>query len=165
LRTASRAYGSVEFAAPGVATVEVGLGLPRSVPCSRVSGPRDAIIVTVSHSVLLVDDDIVFRALARRVLTEAGLDVAGEAGTVAEAIAAAHKLTPSAALVDIQLPDGCGLTLARELHALPWHPRVVLTSIDADAVDHQDVVAVGAVAFVPKSELLSAPLGDLLRSG
>jgi two-component system response regulator DevR len=119
----------------------------------------------VSHSVLLVDDDLVFRGLARRVLTEAGLDVVGEAGTVAEAITAANELRPSAALVDVQLPDGCGLSLARMLRALHWHPRVVLTSMDPDAVDDQDVVAVGAVAFVPKSELLSAPLGDLLRSG
>ena len=118
----------------------------------------------MSHSVLLVDDDVVFRGLARAVLTEVGLDVVGEAGTVAEAITAAHELRPSAALVDVQLPDGCGLTLARALSALRWHPRIVLTSMDADAVDDQDVRTTGAVAFVPKRELLSAPLGDLLRA-
>jgi DNA-binding NarL/FixJ family response regulator len=122
-------------------------------------------IVSVSHSVLLVDDDVVFRGLARRVLTEAGLDVVGEAGTVAEAIAAADKLKPSAALVDVQLPDGDGLTLASALRELPWQPRVVLTSMDVDAVDDQAVLAVGAVAFVPKSELLCARLGELLRTG
>lgn len=114
---------------------------------------------------LVVDDDIVFRGLARRVLTEAGLDVVGEAGTIAEAIRAADELKPSAALVDVQLPDGCGLSLARALHALPWQPRVVLTSMDADVVVDKDLTATGAVAFVPKSELLSAPLGDLLRPG
>jgi DNA-binding NarL/FixJ family response regulator len=122
-------------------------------------------IVAVSHSVLLVDDDVVFRGLARRVLIEAGLDVVGEAGTVAAAIAAADELKPSAALVDVQLPDGDGLSLARTLSALPWQPRVVLTSMDADAVDDQGVAASGAVAFVPKSDLLSVPLGGLLRPG
>jgi hypothetical protein len=35
-------------------------------------------------------------------------------------------------LVDAELPDGDGITLARELAALPWRPRIVLTSIDRD---------------------------------
>ena len=78
-------------------------------------------------SVLIVDDDPIFRALVRRLLTGAGLVVVGEAESVAEGLAVAEELRPNAALVDFGLPDGDGLGLARQLTALPWQPRVVLT--------------------------------------
>ncbi|MCW3063899.1 MAG: response regulator receiver protein [Solirubrobacterales bacterium] len=113
-------------------------------------------------SVLVVDDDPVFRGLARRVLAAGGLIVVAEVATVAEAIAAARQLKPDAALVDIGLPDGDGIELAAELAALPWRPRVVLTSTDPDAASAEDVRRSGAGAFVPKDELPSAPLRHLL---
>ena len=46
-----------------------------------------------------------------------------------------------AALVDVDLPDGNGIALAHELTALPWRPRVVLTSVDAEAAGPDDVRA------------------------
>jgi DNA-binding NarL/FixJ family response regulator len=113
-------------------------------------------------SVLVVDDDPVFRGLARRVLVAGGLMVVAEVATVAEALAAAYELRPNAALVDVGLPDGDGIELAGELSALPWRPRVVLTSTDPDAASAEDVRRSGAGAFVPKDELPSAPLRYLL---
>jgi two-component system nitrate/nitrite response regulator NarL len=116
----------------------------------------------VPASVLLVDDDPDFRRLARRILTAAGLGVVREAGTVAAATAAALELRPEGALVDVGLPDGDGIALAAELAALPWRPRVVITSTDADAASPDDVLRSGALGFVPKAELPSAPLLQLL---
>jgi len=113
-------------------------------------------------SVLVVDDDPVFRDLARRVLAAVGLVVVAEAETVEAALDAAHAFRPDAALIDIGLPDGDGLTLAHRLSALPWHPRIVLTSTDPDAASPEDVRASGAGAFVAKHELPNAPLGRLL---
>jgi DNA-binding NarL/FixJ family response regulator len=113
-------------------------------------------------SVLVVDDDPAFRDLAQRLLSAFGLAVAGEAATAAAAIAAAGSLKPAAALVDIGLPDGDGITLARELTALPWRPRVLLTSSDAEAATAADVRSSGAEAFVPKDQLPNAELGRLL---
>jgi two-component system nitrate/nitrite response regulator NarL len=66
----------------------------------------------------VVDDDPEFRELAGRLLAASGLTVVGEAGSVAAALAAAERLKPSAALVDVELPDGDGVTLARELAAV-----------------------------------------------
>jgi DNA-binding NarL/FixJ family response regulator len=113
-------------------------------------------------SILLVDDDPVFRQLARRMLSATGLVVVAEADTVAAAIAAAHEVKPDAALVDVGLPDGDGITLAGELTRLPWRPRVVLTSTDPDAATPEDVRRSGAGAFVAKDELPNAPLRQLL---
>jgi DNA-binding NarL/FixJ family response regulator len=112
-------------------------------------------------SVLVVDDDPAFRALAARILTAAGLKVVGEADSVAAARAAAVELKPDAALVDIDLPDGNGIALAGELKNLPVRPRVLLTSVDGDAVRPEDVRRAGAIAFVHKSDLPNTGILDL----
>jgi DNA-binding NarL/FixJ family response regulator len=116
-------------------------------------------------SVLVIDDDAVFRALARRMLVDCGLMVVGEAETVATGMAAAMELRPQAALVDVGLPDGNGIALARELSALPWRPRILLTSTDPDAASADDIRRSGATAFVAKDELPNAPLRRLLATG
>jgi DNA-binding NarL/FixJ family response regulator len=122
-------------------------------------------MLPMSGSVLVVDDDPAFRRLAQRMLIAFGFEVAGEADTVASAIRAAGSLRPDAVLVDVGLPDGDGIALARELTALPWRPRVLLTSTDADAASATDVRGSGAEAFVPKDELPSAALIRLLGGG
>jgi DNA-binding NarL/FixJ family response regulator len=119
----------------------------------------------VSSSVLIVDDDPGFRELAGRLLIASGLTVVGKAGTVAAALADAARLKPSALLVDVELPDGDGITLARELAALPWRPRVVITSINGDITTSDEARSAGAAAFVPKADLPNAPLAQLLGGG
>jgi CheY-like chemotaxis protein len=116
----------------------------------------------MSGSVLVVDDDPVFRRLARRMLTADGLVVVAEADTLAAAMLMVHDLRPDAALVDIGLPDGDGVTLACSLTALPWRPGVLLTSSDPDAASREDVRRSGANGFVAKHELPNAPLRHLL---
>ena len=116
----------------------------------------------MSLTVLVVDDDPAFREIARRLLGTFGLDIAGEAATAAAAVTAAGTLRPDAVLVDVGLPDRDGVDLARELAALPWRPRVVLTSTDPEAATATDVQDSGAQAFVPKVQLPNAALGELL---
>jgi DNA-binding NarL/FixJ family response regulator len=138
-------------------TRRVGFSLPR-----RPRAPAN--IGGMSSHVLLVDDDDGFRALARRMLEALGLVVVAEAGTVAAAMSAAHALEPSAALVDVDLPDGNGVALAHALVALPFGPRVVLTSADPDAARCDDVRRSGSCAFVAKADLPNAPLVALLAA-
>lgn len=119
----------------------------------------------MSVSVLVVDDDPIFRSLARRLLVACGLSVVGEADSVATALSTATRLEPSAVLVDVGLPDGDGFTLARELAALPRPPRVVLTSADADVAQLDAVRGTDALTFVHKADLPNAPLDRLLGEG
>ena len=112
--------------------------------------------------VLVVDDDPDFRALARRLILGMGMDVAGEAGTVAAAEGTATEVRPDAALVDVGLPDGDGTELARRLAALPWRPRVVITSSDADVITPAAALALGAVGFLPKATLADGTLRGML---
>jgi DNA-binding NarL/FixJ family response regulator len=119
-------------------------------------------IRSVTRSGLVVDDDPDFRALAARLLAASGPTVIGEADSASGALSAAGRLKPSAVLIDAELPDGDGVTLARELRALPWRPRIVLTSIDQDIVSAENLRRAGASGFVNKVDLASAPLEQLL---
>jgi DNA-binding NarL/FixJ family response regulator len=118
----------------------------------------------MSGQVLLVDDDDGFRAVARRMLEALGFVVVAEAPTASAAMSAARELAPDAALVDVDLPDGNGVALARALSALPFKPKIVLTSTDPDAATSDDVRHSGARAFVAKADLPNAPLVQLLAS-
>jgi DNA-binding NarL/FixJ family response regulator len=110
-------------------------------------------------SVLIVDDDPAFLALAARVLIGLGIEVVGRAPDAATAVRLAEDTRPEGALVDVGLPDRDGIDLAYELSALPWGPTVVLTSSDADAAG-----AIGSrpgapsIPFVPKDQLTNGAL-------
>lgn len=113
-------------------------------------------------SVLVVDDDPRFRELAARMLTAQDMIVVGQAATVRQALELAAALRPDAVLLDVGLPDGDGVALARQLAALSWHPRVVLTSSDRDATTNGAAREAGAVSFVAKDDLPDAGLERLL---
>ena len=112
-------------------------------------------------SVLVVDDDADFLALATRILQAIGVEEILTAPNAAAALAKAAAHRPEAALVDVGLPDRDGTDLAQELAALDWSPRVVLTSSDHDAVTAVDAASgIARLPFVPKEDLAE---GELLR--
>ena len=119
-------------------------------------------MAVMSGSVLIVDDDPEFQSLVAQLLADCGLVVAGRAGTVRAALEAAGVLRPDAVLVDVGLPDGDGIALASQLAALPWRPRVLLTSSNADAAGPSEVRRSRAEGFIPKSQLPKAALDRIL---
>jgi DNA-binding NarL/FixJ family response regulator len=112
--------------------------------------------------VLIVDDDARFRALARALLEDSGYTIAGEAANGERAIATARRTHPDAALVDIDLPDTDGLTLARRLAHANHGLRILLTSTDPTLVTPAALAQSGALAFVPKDELAVTDLAPWL---
>jgi two-component system response regulator DevR len=87
--------------------------------------------------VLLVDDhEIVLAGLTLFLRRAAGIQVVGEARSMAAAVEAAAKLSPDVILMDLRLPDGSGIDACREI--LSDHPatRVLFLSSypDEDAV-------------------------------
>jgi DNA-binding NarL/FixJ family response regulator len=119
--------------------------------------------VGVAASVLIVDDNERFRSRARRWLEDSGYVVVAEAADGESALRAAREHRPEVVLLDIELPDIGGLTVASRLAADPRAPAVVLTSTH-DARDYGARAArCGARGFVPKAELSGEALAALLR--
>ena len=57
---------------------------------------------------ILADDAVLFREGTARVLTEAGFDIAGQAGNAAELIDLVRADPPDVAVIDIRMPPGHG---------------------------------------------------------
>ena len=83
--------------------------------------------------VLIVDDQPAFRRHLRRLLTQAGLTVVGEAGDIPEAADLVQALRPDLAVVDVMLPGIDGLEGTLRLRALFTPLRVILISAQSVA--------------------------------
>ncbi|MGV9350241.1 response regulator [Streptomyces spiralis] len=101
--------------------------------------------------VLLVDDHPVVREGLRGILsTEDSIDVVGEAGTAADAVAVARAYEPDVVLMDLRMPDGDGVQATRDLLARDPGCRVmVLTTYENDA-DILRAVEAGATGYLLK---------------
>jgi DNA-binding NarL/FixJ family response regulator len=111
--------------------------------------------------VVVVDDHERFRPFARDLLASEGFDVVGEAADAAEAIDVVHELHPDIVLLDIQLPDRDGFSVADEL-ALDADPPAVVLMSSRGAADYGGRVArAPARGFLPKTELSGAALAAL----
>jgi CheY-like chemotaxis protein len=117
----------------------------------------------VPVSVLVVDDDAEFRALAVLLLRARGYDVVGETADAASAFDAAVSLRPSAILLDLNLPDHDGFWVAEALHDAGMSSRILFTSAATTDVPCRTLERCGAVGFVPKADLPTTDLSGLLR--
>jgi DNA-binding NarL/FixJ family response regulator len=116
----------------------------------------------VTRTVLIVDDDVEFRTLARALLDRGALRVVGEAVGCAEALARVAELRPAVVVLDIGLPDGDGFALAERLAADDPPPAVVLIS-SRDERSYRDRLQDSPVrGFIPKEELSREALEALL---
>jgi DNA-binding NarL/FixJ family response regulator len=102
-------------------------------------------------SVFLLDDHEVVRRGLRDLLTaEPGIDVIGEAGTAASALARVTALRPDVAVLDVRLPDGDGVSTCREIRSrLPGTACLMLTSY-GDEQALLGAVMAGAAGYVMK---------------
>jgi DNA-binding NarL/FixJ family response regulator len=116
----------------------------------------------VPKRVLIVDDHQPFRTVARELLESAGYIVAGEAADAEQALAAVAADCPDAVLLDVQLPDRDGFTVATALAAADGPAVVLISSREADDYGRR-VEACGARGFIPKSKLSAATFAALLE--
>ena len=101
--------------------------------------------------VFLLDDHEVVREGVRQLLESSGeIDVVGEAATCADALARIPATQPNVAILDVQLPDGTGVEVCRDIRA--EHPTVaclMLTSFSDEEALFQSIMA-GASGYVLK---------------
>jgi DNA-binding NarL/FixJ family response regulator len=114
--------------------------------------------------VLVVDDHAPFRRVARDLLERRGFRVVAEAAGTQDALEAAARTGPEAAMLDIRLGDGDGdgFELCRALMGAYPRLAVVLVSSDDRLGLPERVRSSGARGFIPKSRLAAADLVGLL---
>src|SRR4051794_4374790 len=114
-------------------------------------------------TVLLVDDHDGFRRRARAMLEAQGFDVVGEAGDGRSAVAAADRLRPDVALVDIGLPDLDGFAVAAVIRGAAPATHIVLIWGGGAAAWGGGVAGPAADGFTPRAALAGESLLALLR--
>ena len=112
--------------------------------------------------VVVVDDHPIWRDGVARDLEAAGLVVAGTAGEVAQAVRVATATRPDVVLLDLHLPDGSGVDVARGLADLDPPPRILVLSASGERQDVLDALTAGAAGYLVKSAS-SAELIDAVR--
>jgi DNA-binding NarL/FixJ family response regulator len=108
---------------------------------------------TKTVSVLIVDDQLPFRAAARTVIgLTAGFEVASEAASGEEAVALVDESPPDLVLMDINLPGMSGIDATCEI--LGKHPgvEVILLSTYSESDLPADARDCGALAYVHKED-------------
>jgi two-component system, NarL family, response regulator DevR len=111
--------------------------------------------------VLLVDDhEVVRRGIASLLASTEDIIVAGEAGSVRDAIAEAERIRPDVVVMDVRLTDGSGIEATREIRAKrPATQVLMLTSFADDEALFASIMA-GASGYVLKQ----VKSGELVRA-
>lgn len=104
---------------------------------------------TANEQILVVDDDEVIRWTLREALQSWGFATV-EAGLAAEAVKQFQAELPAAVLLDIDLPDGSGLDVLREIKR--EHPEAIVIMITGNVQVDNTISALrgGAYDFIAK---------------
>ncbi|SOD70350.1 LuxR family two component transcriptional regulator [Jatrophihabitans sp. GAS493] len=119
----------------------------------------------MSPTVFLVDDHAMFRAGVRAELgslVDSGVEVVGEAGTVAEAVTGIVAAQPDVVLLDVHMPDGGGLAVIAGVASQGPNTRFLALSVSDAAEDVIAIIRAGARGYVTKT-IDARELADAVR--
>lgn len=111
--------------------------------------------------VFLVDDHAMFRAGVRAELGPP-VEVVGEAGTVADAIAGIAAVLPEVVLLDVHMPDGGGRAVMEAVHRSRPEIRFLALSVSDAVEDVIGLIRAGARGYVTKT-ISAEQLTDAIR--
>jgi DNA-binding NarL/FixJ family response regulator len=117
--------------------------------------------------VLIVDDHTVVRAGLRMLLeSQQSMAVVGEAGSCADAVAAATRQQPDVIVLDLALGEETALDCLPRLRAAARNARILMLTGVHNAEQHWQAIRLGAVGLVLKEnapETLGRPAKPLRR--
>ena len=100
---------------------------------------------------LVVDDhEVVREGLVALLSRREEFQVVAEAGSVAEAMAAARRFEPELVIMDVRLPDGSGIEACREIRAEFPSIRVVMLTSYPDEEAVLSAILAGASGYLLK---------------
>ena len=117
----------------------------------------------MTTKLVIVDDHEALREGLVVLLEAHGVDVVGATGTVAGTLELATTVRPDVAIIDIRLPDGSGIDLARELLARQPDLGVILYTGDNDAELLYSGLDSGARGYALKAGTMDELVGAIER--
>jgi DNA-binding NarL/FixJ family response regulator len=111
---------------------------------------------------LLDDHEIVRRGVRELIELEDDLEVVGEAGSVDEALRRIPAIRPDVAVLDVQLGDGSGIEVCREIRSSHRDIRCLMLTSFTDDEAMLDSVVAGAAGYVLK-QIVGNDLVDSIR--
>lgn len=119
--------------------------------------------------ILLVDDHPMMRmGLVQLLGKQAGVEICGEAGSPAEAMALIPKAKPDLILVDISMKGASGLEFIKDVHALHGHVPMLVVSMHDENIYAERALRAGACGYIMKeesAEFLLAAVQRVLEGG
>lgn len=97
---------------------------------------------------IVADDHSLFRKGVCQTLTDAGIDVVGQAGDGVKAVSLAHSLRPDVVVMDLHMPGGDGVAATRELAA---DTNVLILTVSDDDDDLFAAIEAGARGYLLKN--------------
>ena len=111
--------------------------------------------------ILLVEDHTAFRQTLELAFSrEADLRVVGQAGSLAEARARIAPGSIDVAVLDLDLPDGNGASLIRDLHAANPRTEALVLTASVGPIDLARAIDAGASGVLHKT----APLSEIVAA-
>lgn len=110
-------------------------------------------------SILIVDDDEIFRCRLVRAFSERGYESIG-AANYDEAIEQARKDSPEMAVLDLRMPGQSGLELLKALLEIDPATKIVMLTGYGSIATAIDAVRLGATHYLPKP----ADVDDILAA-
>ena len=104
--------------------------------------------------VMIADDDANIREALRELLeSESGIEVVAVAADAEEAVAAAVRVHPDVAILDVKMPGGGGPRAARGILAESPATRIVALSAYGDRASILEMLSAGATAYLVKGSM------------
>jgi two-component system chemotaxis response regulator CheY len=104
----------------------------------------------MSVSILIVDDAVFMRTVLKKMLTEEGYDVVGEASNGVEAITKAKEFLPDVITLDITMPEMDGVTAIPGILKNSPNSKVIMCSAMGQQPMVVEAIKNGAKDFIVK---------------
>ena len=104
----------------------------------------------MSSTVLVCDDAVFMRTMIGDILTQAGLDVVGEAESGSEAVEKYKELRPDLVTMDIIMPEMGGIEAVKKITQLDPGARILMCSAMGQQALVAEAIQAGARDFVVK---------------
>jgi len=104
----------------------------------------------MAKRILITDDALFMRVTLKKILTENGFEVVGEAQNGLEAVNMYKSLSPDIVTMDITMPEMDGLQALKEIRAIDPNANVIMCTAMGQKAMVVEAIQAGAKDFIVK---------------